>query len=517
MTDTRIYLGRVGQLAALRSPRGNVETTRQRRTSAFELGVGGAAIDQMIGGARTYTLNYEMLTIADFTTLQAYHDGHEGPGPFVLLDPAQRNMLPANIAGATSVTNSTDGGPAGSFQLLGLDEDFNRSPVASGWGTAPTGQVWAVGGAGSAGDFSTIVGAGLQNLTTTNAFRNSLIDIGTTDFDITVDFSINVGSPTGAAITQWICGRLADANNYYVAQINISTGGNFSLSILRRSGGTLSGALGTGAYVAGTGHQSGSIWRMHFTGTGTSLAASVWLRDSASEPSTPQVTATDATLTTGTQLGLLSRLETGNTNVGVVSTWYQVIASPSYATLTSSTAYTDAGPRVLAMNFSAAPSGSAVIGIDWPSSIFSYGVPVVAGRALCFSAYVRGGGTDSVTTWTPRIVWRDSTGAIVSSTSSGSGAVTSSAGAWAQLYATGTPPATAVFADLQITYTSGATAGAVAYFRRFMLNEGTTPDTIWTAGTGVWPVRPLGLADVWPFLSPELRAQPVAVFVEDVS
>src|SRR6188768_1662033 len=106
--DTRIYFGRPGLLAAIRSPKGTVAATRQRRVSTFELGVGGTAVDQMVGGARTYVISYEQLTRADWNTLEAFAQGHEGPGPFAFLDPGQRNMLPANMSGATSVTNDTD-------------------------------------------------------------------------------------------------------------------------------------------------------------------------------------------------------------------------------------------------------------------------------------------------------------------------------------------------------------------------------------------------------------------------
>jgi len=519
VADARLYLGRPGALAAIRSPRGTIESTRQRRTSVFELGVGGVAVDQMIGGARTYTINYEQLTYADYTTLAAYAEGHEGPGPFVLLDPGQRNMLPANVAAATSVTNSPDGLPCvGGFTLLGVFDDFNRAPVASGWGTAISGQTWSTAG-GLAGDALTTGTTAQHVMGSVNVFRNSLIDTGSTNFDITADVSINVGTPTGGAVTHWICGRLTDTSNHYIARVTIGTSGSASIAILSRSGGTLSGVLGTGSYTFSATHQAGSVIRVHFTGTGTSFTASAWMRDSETEPATPQVTATDATLSSGTQIGLLDRLETGNTNVGPVVTWYRVEAPPTYATLTSSSTFTDAGPRTLAVNFSAAPTASVAlsVGIDWPSSTFGYGVPVVAGRPICFSCYVRGGGTDATSNWLPKIVWKDAGGAVISSTTSGSGTIVSGSGSWLQMYATGTPPATAVYADMQVTYQTGASAGSIAYLRRFMLNEGSIPDTTWAAGTGVWPVTVVTLPDVWPFQSPELRAGAVAVFVEDVS
>jgi hypothetical protein len=262
---------------------------------------------------------------------------------------------------------------------------------------------------------------------------------------------------------------------------------------------------------------------VHFQGiqsAGTcQLKASAWRVASANEPDDWQVSMADSALTAGTNVGFGVRLETGNTNpTPVTLTCSNFLAEAMTTTETSSTAYTDAGPRVLAVNFSAAPTGGAVsVGMRWPSSAFSYGVPVVAGRPICFSGYLRGGGTDAISTWTARILWKDSAGAVISTTTAGSGATVSSSGTWVQWYATGTPPASTVYADLRVDYTSGASAGSIAYFRRFMLNEGTLPDTTWAAGTGVWPVTPVAGAEAWPFLSPELRAAPVVSFVEDVS
>lgn len=301
--DTRIYLGRPGLLAAIGFPRGKVEAPRQRRTSVFELGAGGFAVDQMIGGARTYTISYDQITRESWATLQAFADGHEGPGPFAFLDPGQRDMLPANVSAATSVTNDT------------------------------------------------------------------------------VNFA-----------------------------------------------------------VAGSG-----------------------------------------------------------------------------CTIASSTAYTDAGPRVLAWTFNNGfPTTASALTIDWPSSVFQYGVPVVSGRALCFSCWVRGGGSDAVVTYTPRIFWRDALGVLTGTATSGT-PVASASGAFAQMFATATPPAGAVYADVDVRHTSGVSAGSIGYFRRFLLNEGSTPDTVWTPGTGVWPVRVVSLPEAWPYLSPELRTGPVLTLQEDTS
>jgi hypothetical protein len=300
--ETRLFFGRPGRLAALRSPRGTVAANRQRRISIFELGIGGAAVDQMTGGSRVIIISYEQLTRDDWATLDAFAQGHEGPGPFALLDPGQRNRLPANMAAATSVTSDTD---------------------------------------------------------------------------------------------------------------------NFS--------------------IAGSG-----------------------------------------------------------------------------CTIASSSTYTDAGPRSLAWTFSnASPGASAALTPDWPSSVFPYGVPAVVGQSATFSAYVRGGGTDAIVTYTPQLIYKDITGAVLSTTSGTP--VASSSGAFAQMFVTAVAPASTAYVDWKIAYTSGVSTGSIGYFRRFMLNEGTTPDTTWMPGTGVWPVRFGELPDAWPYLSPELRERPSVALIEDVT
>lgn len=512
MTDNRIYLGRVGALAALRSPRGTLDAPRARRTSTFELGVGGAAVDQMIGGSRTYTINYEQLQYADFVTLQAYADGHEGPGPFVLLDPGQRNQLPANIAGATSVTNSTDGGPTGSFELLGVSDDYNRAAVASGWGSTVTGQAYTISGGANA-NYAANGTRGTMAITSTAVERTvSLANIGP-NVDITV--YLRPGEvATGAQFEQKARIRHAGGATFYESNVQYQTDGTITFYLVR--GVTVLTAVANALTYTAT-----SVIGLHFQATGSTIRHTIWDATSgAPEPDAWTSSTTDATFAGNAtdSVHLVGNRITGNTNTSLTLAWDDLHIVAEGVTLSSSTAYTDAGPRVLACTFAAAPAAGAlpVISVAWPSSTFTHGVPVVAGRAVCYSAYLRGGGADPVSTWALAILWRDvATGALVSTTTGTP--VASASGAWAQLTVQGTPPATGVYADVWIVYASGATAGTVAYFRRFMFNEGDTPDTTWAPGTGVWPVRVVSLGDTWPYLSPELRAGPVFTLTEDTA
>lgn len=497
--DARIYFGRLGALAALRSPKGTVSATRQRRISTFELGVGGIAVDQMIGGSRTYVLEYEQLTRADFATLEAFAQGHEGPGPFAFLDPGQRNMLLTNVAGATSLTNDTY-----CFEVVGADDSYDNRSTSSGWGTADTEQAWTVDGA--TGAYSVAAGYGVHSVLTRNVAYRSRLAGPWADVELAFQ-AVIAAAPVGDYVRSEAVLRIVDTSNYYCLRLHRQVSGSVDLQLMR----VLAGAeTELASATSATVHVAGTPVNVTFRIVGTTLSAKIW-NVGAAEPEGFEVTATNASHVTG-GVGVGSLLPPGNSNVLPFAVRYDNLSvTPLDAVLSSSAAYTDAGPRVLACTFTA--NTTAAIGVDWPSSTFRYGVPVVAGRALCFSVYVRGGGSDPTATYTPRILWRTAAGVLVSATSGTP--VASASGAWAQMYVTGTPPATAVYADPQVQYTSGATS-TIGYFRRFQLEEGSTPGT-WYPGTGVWPVRFADLPSAWPFLSPELRERPSVALIEDVS
>lgn len=107
--DERLYFGRPGALQAIPEPRGGRDITRLRRRSQFALGSGGVRTATIVGGKRTFSLNWEALDAATWAYLESFDQGHQGPGPFAYLDPSRRNMLTDNQSGATSVTNDTTG------------------------------------------------------------------------------------------------------------------------------------------------------------------------------------------------------------------------------------------------------------------------------------------------------------------------------------------------------------------------------------------------------------------------
>lgn len=196
------------------------------------------------------------------------------------------------------------------FGFTNILDTFTRTVAAGSWGSTDTSQVWAVSGGTVGTDYFVNGTKGVQSNGTVNVLRHSFLDSGQTDFDIYVSVTCPV-VPTGAAITLWAVGRFLDTSNYYVAQISIATSGTASLSIQKRVAGVLSTVV-SGVSV-GT-HSAGDTWRIHFKGSGTRLEASAWKPASASEPISFTLSGTDTSLTTGTNIGLLSRLESGNTN-----------------------------------------------------------------------------------------------------------------------------------------------------------------------------------------------------------
>lgn len=184
---------------------------------------------------------------------------------------------------------------------------FDRT-VSNGWGTTPTGHVWTL--TGTASEFNVSASTGIQTHTTVNGMRTMLLNTEEADGTVTVDAMVPV-VPSGAGITIWAVGRATDTLNYYVAYLAIAPGtGSTNLIVAKRVTGSLTTIQSS--INIGT-HSAGHWWRVVFDFRGTALRAKAWNTNNQSDPGW-QVTTTDATLTTGTLAGALSRLETGNTN-----------------------------------------------------------------------------------------------------------------------------------------------------------------------------------------------------------
>lgn len=140
MVDSNIYFGTPGNLITLVNPKGGISAQRIRDTATMQLGSGGVSVWKLLGGKRTYQILYQGLDYASFATLLAYEQGHNGTGPFAVLDPGQRNSLTANQSAATSETNDTSNFTvAGSGGTITSDSTlFLRGPRSLKWSWSVT-------------------------------------------------------------------------------------------------------------------------------------------------------------------------------------------------------------------------------------------------------------------------------------------------------------------------------------------------------------------------------------------
>lgn len=192
-----------------------------------------------------------------------------------------------------------------------VQDTFTRSGTDT-WSTADFGGSWSTPNNGVAGDYDVSGTEATIQQSTAAVLRHGVIDIGNTDFDITVSGKINQGSATTASLTQWVMGRWADVSNWYAARIEVTTGGVVNLRIYKFVA-AVETALGAAAVQIYTGHLANDKVWVRFKGDGTSLKAMAW-KDGASVPTDFQIFITDASLTGGTKIGLGARRETGNTN-----------------------------------------------------------------------------------------------------------------------------------------------------------------------------------------------------------
>lgn len=193
-------------------------------------------------------------------------------------------------------------------------DTFTRT-TANGFGTADTGQLWSVSG-GAVGDYST--GPFGPNFVATisngtvNVVRFASVPFGFNDAEVLVQ-GINFGTDIALtnAISVWVFARSTDINNSYTAQLRLETTGSVLLRIQKRVAGVLTTIAGP--FTIATTNLALTRYNVRLSVVGSRILAKAWL-SSAPEPTEYQLGATDTDLVTGTLVGLMERLEAGNTN-----------------------------------------------------------------------------------------------------------------------------------------------------------------------------------------------------------
>jgi hypothetical protein len=187
-----------------------------------------------------------------------------------------------------------------------VKDTFTRT-VAAGWGTADTGQAWTIT-SGLAADHSVNGTRGLHATTVVNSVYEDTINVGTPNATESIQVFIPAVA-TGAGFDIRLEGRRTDANNYYSLLVTFDLAGVVSGQLVKIVAGvqTFFTPVNFGTYTAG------SLWNLSFTYWGSQLSA-FWHDATTPAPTSPIVTATDTSLTTGNLGGIRSRRNAGNTN-----------------------------------------------------------------------------------------------------------------------------------------------------------------------------------------------------------
>lgn len=187
-------------------------------------------------------------------------------------------------------------------------DQFGRNS-ASGWGTADTGQAWAISG-GSASDYSVGSGVGTVDNTSVNVNR---FTIGTmsasTDLDATLDVRCPE-TPSGASMTASLMVRVADVDNAYIIQCSFGTTGVLTASLRRRLTATET-SLGTVATI--NGFSTSAFYRMRVRCIGSTIQGKVWLATDP-EPASWGQSVVDTSVAAGNALRTRTFRTTGNTS-----------------------------------------------------------------------------------------------------------------------------------------------------------------------------------------------------------
>lgn len=95
---TAPWFGRPGALDQLPRPDSGVQRATSRSATAHALLSGGTSVTRRRAGKHTFTLSWSQQGADKAATMRAYYLGIRGPGPYCLVDPAERNHLDTDDA-----------------------------------------------------------------------------------------------------------------------------------------------------------------------------------------------------------------------------------------------------------------------------------------------------------------------------------------------------------------------------------------------------------------------------------
>lgn len=226
-----------------------------------------------------------------------------GAGCAIELETFDTCDLPAGCIPTAILGNSM------SWNIGSVADTFDDDVAAGSWGTADTGQPWAVSGGTTSTDYYVSGGVGIHSLSAVNVGHRSSIDGPILNPDVTVKVIPSVLA-TGSTLHGSIMARFVDSSNFYFGEAQFETTGLITARIRKSDGGTFTTftSVSTGlSYTAGT------EIMLRFRIVGSMLQLKVW-RGDFSEPLTWTTTVVDTTFAAAGAVGVRSATGAANTN-----------------------------------------------------------------------------------------------------------------------------------------------------------------------------------------------------------
>lgn len=203
---------------------------------------------------------------------------------------------------------------------------FDDRTETTGWHEAPSGQEWTHTN-GTPDDYLVTDGSGDMVIDSVNTVYFSLIEASAFNVEVRTRLRLDF-VPSGNSVTARVVGRVEDVNNYYEAQLVVTTAGVATLRLTKRVGGTASDISAT-VTLDGT-HAAGDAWNIALRCEADHVLGMAW-KEGYPDPLAWQVVGNvlPGDALTGTQTGVAFRAEAGFSGGTVTAHWEEFSATDS--------------------------------------------------------------------------------------------------------------------------------------------------------------------------------------------
>lgn len=150
-TSLPLYVGKPGNMQRLRLPDINYQANYNRAENVMQLASGGVAVTRRPKTKGSWVFNLSGLTADTANIFNAFYRGAMGLGPYVLLDPANRNMYTDDTSsmgsqfGAVSGWSTSVSSSSLTYDTSGLVEPFVESGTLNWTGAGNGSAISAMG------------------------------------------------------------------------------------------------------------------------------------------------------------------------------------------------------------------------------------------------------------------------------------------------------------------------------------------------------------------------------------